>query len=356
MPENSTYTEKDQSFSRIIHGKHADIFLLKNKNDWQAGISNYGARWISMDIPGPKGKAINVIAGFGNAEAYTKPSAAYYGATIGRYANRIAKSKFSLQGKEYHLAANNEKNHLHGGYKGFHDLIWTIAAFSGNSILFTYLSPDGEEGYPGNLEVFVRYTLTDANEMKIEFTATTDQTTIVNLTNHAYFNLNGPGNADILKHLLTINADSYTPIDETLIPVGTIHSVKETAFDFQQPTSIGARINEADPQLIYGNGYDHNFIIHKQYGSFGNVATAEGEISKIKMDVLSTEPGLHFYTGNFMDGSNILSNGNKDNFRAAFCLETQHFPDSPNKEKFPSTVLKPGDVYESTTVFRFSNG
>jgi aldose 1-epimerase len=356
MPENSAYTEKDQSFSRIIHGKQADIFLLKNKNDWQAGISNYGARWISMDMPGPQGKAINIIAGLGNAEAYTKPSAAYYGATIGRYANRIAKSKFSLQGKEYHLAANNEKNHLHGGYQGFHDVIWTIAAFSGNSILFTYLSPDGEEGYPGNLEVFVRYTLTDANEMKIEFTATTDQTTIVNLTNHAYFNLNGPGNADILNHLLTINADSYTPIDEALIPVGTISSVKETAFDFQRPTSIGARINEADPQLIYGNGYDHNFIIHKQYGSFGNAATVQGEISKIKMEVLSTEPGVHFYTGNFMDGSNILSNGNKDNFRTAFCLETQHFPDSPNKEKFPSTVLKPGDVYESTTVFRFSNG
>jgi len=355
MPGTRSYTETDRSFSKTIHGKHADIFVLKNKNDWQAGISNYGARWISMDIPRSKGKPLNVIAGFDNAGAYTKSSAAYYGATIGRYANRIAKGKFSLHDKEYILDTNNGNNHLHGGHKGFHNVMWNIAAYSGNSILFTYVSPNGEEGYPGNLEVFVRYTLTDANEMKIEFTATTDQTTIVNLTNHAYFNLNGAGNGDILKHLLTINADSYTPIDQTLIPFGTIAPVKESPFDFQQPTTIGARINEADPQLIYGNGYDHNYIIHKQYGSFGNVATVQGDISKIKMEVLSTEPGVHFYTGNFMDGTNVVSNGNKDDFRTAFCLETQHFPDSPNKEKFPSTMLKPGDVYESTTVFRFSN-
>jgi aldose 1-epimerase len=356
MPGSPIFTEKDKSFSKTIHGKHTDIFLLKNKNDWQAGISNYGARWISMEVPDSKGKLINVIAGFNNAEAYTKSSAAYYGATVGRYANRIAKGKFSLQDKKYVLDTNNGSNHLHGGHKGFHNVIWNIAAYSGNSILFTYLSPDGEEGYPGNLEVFVRYTLTDANEMKIEFTATTDKTTIVNLTNHAYFNLNGAGNGDILNHLLTINADFYTPIDETLIPVGTIATVKETPFDFTRPISIGARINQADQQLIYGNGYDHNFALHKQYGNFGIAATVQGDISKIKMEVLTTEPGLHFYTGNFMDGSNILSNGNKDNFRTAFCLETQHFPDSPNKEKFPSTTLKPGDVYESATVFRFSNG
>jgi aldose 1-epimerase len=334
---------------------NTSFFILKNKNGLQATISNYGARWVSMWMPDQKGQSINIIAGFDDIEAYKAPSAVYYGATIGRYANRIEKGIFTLNEKEYLLDTNNGTNHLHGGNKGFHAVVWNVEAMNDNSILLKYLSPDGEEGYPGNLTVFVKYTLTDGDEMVITFTATTDRPTIINLTNHAYFNLNGAGSSDILDHILIIRTDRYTPINERLIPVGNFASVLETPFDFREPMRIGERINENDPQLIYAGGYDHNYIINREDDGLVVVASVTGDLTKIKMDVITTEPGLHFYTGNFMDGSNMLSNGIKDNYRTAFCLETQHFPDSPNKENFPSTILKPGNVYESTTVFRFSN-
>jgi aldose 1-epimerase len=333
----------------------AAAIILKNSNNLQASISPYGARWVSMYVPDRHGNLVNVVAGFDTIEAYKAPSAAYYGASIGRYANRIAKGAFTLEGKKHVLAVNNGVNHLHGGNKGFNSVIWNIEESSDDSVLLKYISPDGEEGYPGNLTVLVRYTLTEMDAMKIEFTATTDRTTIVNLTNHAYFNLNGAGNGDISNHLLMINADQYTPIDKTLIPLGGIDSVQGTPFDFRQSARIVDRINENDLQLKFGGGYDHNFIINKEEDGLTLAAIVKADISKIKMDVLTIEPGLHFYSGNFMDGSNILSNGTKDNYRTAFCLETQHFPDSPNKEHFPSTVLLPGDTYQSTTVFRFSN-
>jgi aldose 1-epimerase len=355
MPLHPPISEKKISFAQSIDGKLADLFILKNKNGLQAGISNYGARWISMLVPDQNGNSINIVAGFDTIDAYMNPSAAYYGATIGRYANRIANGTFILENKEYRLATNNGSNHLHGGNKGFHNVVWDVAAINRNSLLLKYFSPDEEEGYPGNLEVFVRYTLTDTDELKIEFTASTDKPTIINLANHAYFNLNGAGNGDILNHIIHINADRYTPINKNLIPTGSMDAVQNTPFDFREPVSPGSRINDTDPQLIYGNGYDHSFVLNKEEDSLGIAATAKGDLTGIKMEVRTTEPALHLYTGNFMDGSNILSNGSVDTFRTAFCMETQHFPDSPNNKNFPSTILMPGIVYQSITVFRFSN-
>jgi aldose 1-epimerase len=276
----------------------------------------------------------------------------YYGATIGRYANRIANGTFSLQDKNYLLETNNGINHLHGGEKGFHNIVWDVEVQSKNSITFKYLSPDGEEGYPGNVAVFVTYTLTDDNEMAIEFKATTDRATIINLTNHAYFNLNGIGN--INDHTLYINADNYTPVNEHLISTGNIETVSDTPFDFRQPKKIGSDINNDNEQLKYGKGFDHNFVLNKKNDECSLAASATGDISNIKMNVFTTEPGIQLYTGNFMDGSNILANGSSDDFRTAFCLETQHFPDSPNKNNFPSTILTPGNTYKSRTVFCFS--
>ncbi|HMG81532.1 MAG TPA: aldose epimerase family protein [Ferruginibacter sp.] len=353
MQANSYVFENPAAFQKSIDSKNTDLFILKNKNGLQAAISNYGARWVSMFVPDAKKDLINVIAGFNAIEPYQKPSAAYYGATIGRYANRIANGRFTLEGKEYIVDKNNGPNHLHGGKKGFNHVVWEAVSTEENTMLLKYLSPDGEEGYPGNLEVTVRYTLTDDNEMTIAFTATTDQTTVINVTNHAYFNLNGAGNIE--DHTLCINADYYTPINKNLIPIGSIASVIDTPFDFRQPKKIGDAIQD-DFQLRYGHGYDHNFILNKKNDELSLAATAQGNISKIKMDVITTEPGMQFYSGNFMDGSNILANGTTDDRRTAFCLETQHFPDSPNQKNFPSTTLLPGDMYQSTTIFRFFAG
>jgi len=353
MQESPIVFEKSRSFQKTINGKQTNLFRLQNKNNFQAHICNYGARWIDMYVPDKMEKLINVVAGFDAIETHQTPSTSYYGATIGRYANRIADGIFTLRDKEYILDTNNGINHLHGGNKGFHNAVWDIESINENSISLKYLSPDGEEGYPGNLEVFVRYILTDENEMVIEFTATTDQLTVINLTNHAYFNLNGGGN--INDHILSINADYYTPINKHLIPIGSVATVSNTPFDFRQPTKISEHINEDNFQLKYGNGYDHNFILNKKNNELALAASVKGDLSKIKMDVLTTEPGLQFYSGNFMDGRNVLNNGSADDHRTAFCLETQHFPDSPNKENFPSTILRPGDTYQSSTVFRFSN-
>jgi aldose 1-epimerase len=349
MKDSSIVFEKDTAFQKSAG--QPDLFIIKNKNGLRAAISNYGARWINMFVLDHEGELINIIPCFDTIKAYQKPSAAYYGAIVGRYANRIANGVFTLQNKEYTVVKNNGTNHLHGGTKGFNDMLWDMVATDENTVVLKYLSPNGEEGYPGNLDVAVRYTLTDENEMKIEFTATTDQTTVINLTNHAYFNLNGAGNIE--EHALYINANYYTPINKNLIPIGSIASVIDTPFDFRQPKKISKDIQDDDFQLRYGHGYDHNFILNKKNKELSLAATAEGNISKIKMDVVTTEPGMQFYSGNFMDGSNILADGSRDDRRTAFCLETQHFPDSPNQKNFPSTTLMPSDIFQSTTIFRF---
>jgi aldose 1-epimerase len=348
---NRAITLVKHPFQKNIDGKQTLFFILKNKKGAYAAISNYGARWVSMFVPDKKQQFINVIAGFDTIDIYQQPSATYYGATVGRYANRIAAGIFAIAGKEYILAKNNGSNHLHGGNKGFNTVVWDVIATDKNAVTFKYLSPDGEEGYPGNLVVFVTYTLTDDNEMNISFTATTDKETIINLTNHAYFNLNGAGNID--DHMLSINADFYTPINKNLIPTGNVAPVSDTPFDFRNAKKIGDAIHSDDLQISYGKGYDHNFILNKLNNELSFAASAKGNISEIKMDVLTTEPGLQFYSGNFMNGSNILTNGTPDDRRTAFCLETQHFPDSPNKENFPTTILKPRDIFSSTTIFRF---
>jgi aldose 1-epimerase len=292
--------------------------------------------------------------GFANVEEYTEGSDTFFGATIGRYGNRIAKGKFTLEGKQYTLATNNDANHLHGGNKGFSRVVWDARQVDDKTLELTYVSKDMEEGYPGNLTTKVTYTLTDDNELKINYQATTDKNTHVNLTNHTYFNLNGEGSGDVLGHTLQIDAGSYNPVDSTLIPT-SIETVEGTPFDFRQATTIGARIKDQHEQLKYGNGYDHNYVLNANAGKeLKKVATVTGEKSGITMEVHTQEPGLQFYSGNFMDASHTLKNGSKDDFRSAFCLETQHFPDTPNQPAFPSTVLKPGQTYNTTTIYKFS--
>jgi aldose 1-epimerase len=275
----------------------------------------------------------------------------YFGATIGRYGNRIAKGKFTLDGKEYTLPANNGPNTLHGGKKGFQDVVWDAKQLNDSTLELSYVSPDMEEGFPGNLNVKVTMAITSGNELTFDYEATTDKKTVVNLTNHAFFNLNGEGSGEINDHILQINADKYTPVDSTLIPLGTNEPVDSTPFDFRKPTAIGARINADNQQLKNGMGYDHNFVLNGT--GMKHAATATGNKSGIVMQVYTAEPGLQFYSGNFMKGKNSFKNGGKDNFRTAFCLETQHFPDSPNQPSFPSTVLEPGKTYKTRSVYKF---
>ncbi|MGZ5246546.1 MAG: aldose epimerase family protein, partial [Flavitalea sp.] len=301
------------------------------------------------------GKMVDVIVGFDSVSTFKNSSEAYFGATIGRYGNRIAKGKFTLDGKEYTLATNNGTNHLHGGKKGFQDVVWD-AKQAGDSILeLSYLSKDMEEGYPGNLTVKVTYNLTSNNELKIDYTATTDKKTVVNLTNHAFFNLNGFRSGSINNHILQINADRYTPVDSTLIPTGKLESVENTAFDFRKPTVIETNLAMSGEQIQNGKGFDHNFVLNAA-GADGmhNAATIQGDKTGIVMEVLTREPGLQFYGGNFMQSKNVMKGGVADDFRTAFCLETQHFPDSPNQPSFPSTVLEPEKTYQTTSIYRFS--
>ncbi|MCU7547920.1 galactose mutarotase [Chitinophagaceae bacterium LB-8] len=341
------------AFNHSIDGKRIQLFHLK-KGDIEAAVTNYGAKLVSLAAPDKEGNRLDVNIGFSDLDQYFNVKDAYYGATVGRYANRIAFGKFSLNGKEYTLATNNGPNHLHGGIKGFDDVVWDAEQKDEATVVFNYLSKDGEEGYPGNLQIKVTYHLTDQNELQLHFEAETDQTTIINLTNHAYFNLNGQGSGTILNHLLQINADHYTPIDETSIPFGTIESVEGTPFDFRQPTVIGARINNEHEQLKNGSGYDHNFALNQENGGLTFAAAAIGDKSGIKLEVFTTEPGIQLYTGNFMPGKNKFPNGATDDKRTAFCLETQHFPDSPNKPNFPTTTLNPGEKFDSQTIFRLT--
>ncbi len=343
-----------KNFEATIDGKQTDLYVLKNHNGMEAAITNYGGRVVSLLVPDENGKMTDVVVGFNSVQAYESSTEPYFGATIGRFGNRIANGKFTLDGKQYELFKNNGPNTLHGGKKGFQAVVWDANQLNDSTLQLHYVSKDMEENFPGNLDVTVTYSLTGDNGFKCEYKATTDKKTVVNLTNHAFFNLNGEGSGTILNHTVQINADKYTPVDSTLIPTGKIEPVAGTPLDFTKPTTIGERINDNNEQLKFGKGYDHNFILNKSGDSLNHAATVVGDRSGIVMDIYTEEPGLQFYSGNFMQGKNTFKAGSKDDFRTAFAMETQHFPDSPNEPSFPSTVLKPGETYHTETVYKFS--
>jgi aldose 1-epimerase len=339
-------------------GTPIETVTLKNKNGIELTAMSYGGIIMSLKVPDRAGHLADIVLGFDKPESYwADPPPPFFGAIIGRYGNRIAKGKFTLDGKAYTLATNNGPNSLHGGNKGFDKQLWTITTKDspeGSSAIFTRTSPDGEEGYPGTLQARVTYTLTDKNELIIDYHATTDKATPVNLTQHTYWNLAGAGSGDILGDVLTINADRYTPVDETLIPTGELASVAGTPFDFRQPTPIGARIDQNNDQLKKGPGYDHNWVLNRKGSGLEFAARLTDPKSGRTLEISTTEPGLQFYSGNFLDGTYKGKGGAVYGKRSALCLETQHFPDSPNQPKFPSTILQPGKSYDSRTVFTFS--
>ena len=348
-----TYKLPDSTgFEQTIDGKKTHLYILKNKNGAEAAITNFGGRLVSLLVPDKTGKMVDVIEGAGSIDDYKKVASAYFGAIIGRYGNRIGKGQFTLEGKEYNLFKNNGPNTLHGGKFGYDHAIWDAKQVDSSTLILTYLSKDMEEGFPGNLDIKVTYQLTDDNGVKIDYEAATDKPTVVNLTNHSYFNLNGAGSGTILNHSVQIFADNYTPVDSTLIPTGKIDPVKGTPFDFAKPETIGARIEDKDQQLINGKGYDHNFVLN-QHADTVPVAIIKGDKTGIEMDIYTSEPGIQFYSGNFMDSKNTMKYGNKNDHRTAFAMETQHFPDSPNQPNFPSTELKPGQVYKTYTEYKF---
>src|SRR6185369_1860167 len=332
-------------------------YTLRNSHGVETQITNYGGIVVSLKVPDRNGKFADVVLGLPTAQDYMNKNDPYLGAIIGRYGNRIAKGRFTLNGVEYKLAVNNGENHLHGGIKGFDKVVWTgrkIRTKDGPAVVLTYLSKDGEEGYPGNLNVRVVYTLTEKNELKIDYSATTDKDTVINLTQHSYFNLAGEGNGDILNHQLTLKANRFLPTDATSIPTGELRSVGGSPFDFVTPHAIGERINQNDQQLQFGNGYDHNWIVNGKPGRLRVAAEVYEPTSGRLMQVWTTEPGIQFYTGNFLDGTLTGKSGKPYARRSGFCLETQHYPDSPNQPTFPTTTLKKGAVYKSTTIYRFS--
>jgi aldose 1-epimerase len=347
---------KKESFGKTADGQSVELYTLTNANGIEAKIMTYGGIVVSLRVPDRNDKLDDVVLGFDTLDGYLKAHS-NFGAIIGRYGNRIGKARFALNGVEYKLAANNGENHLHGGIRGFDKVVWAAKpaeAKGGVGLELTYRSPDGEEGYPGNLSAKVVYTLTNNNELTIDYFATTDKDTVVNLTNHSYFSLAGPGGGDILSHRVMINADRFTPVDAGLIPTGELRSVKNTPFDFTQLTAIGARINGDDQQLKFGRGYDHTFVLNGKMGTLRQAVKVLEPTTGRVMEVWTTEPGVQFYTGNFLDGSLTGKGGKVFKQRYGFCLETQHFPDSPNKPDFPSTVLKKGSRYQTTTVYRFS--
>ena len=342
-----------KAFQQTIDGKPTNLYVLKNQNNMQLALTNFGGRFVSLLVPNKEGKLTDVIIGFDNLDSFkNNMEEPYFGATIGRYGNRIAKGKFKLDGKEYNLAINNIPNALHGGKKGFHYVVFDAKQLGDSALELSYASKDLEEGYPGNLKVKVTYTVTYNNEIRMDYEAATDKKTVVNLTNHAYFNLNGSGT--ILNHTMLVNAATYLPVDSTLIPTGKAETVTKTPFDFTNPTTIGARINDANEQLKNGKGYDHNYVLNANKGT-GYILAADvvGDKSGIELQVLTNEPGLQFYSGNFMTGKNKCKYGTTDSLRSAFCLETQHYPDSPNQPQFPTTTLEVGKLYKTTSFYKF---
>lgn len=344
---------KPADFQTELNGKKTDLFVLHNENGIKVAITNYGGRIVSWMAPDRNGNFDDVVLGFDSIEGYLNANAVYHGALIGRYGNRIADGRFRLDGREYSLATNNGPNHLHGGPGGFHNVVWEAKKLDDRHLRLEYYSEDGEEGYPGNLQVQVLYVLTDSNELKIDYTAATDRPTVVNLTNHAYYNLGGTATGTINDHLLTIKADSYTPVDSTLIPTGETAPVENTPLDFREPIPIGERVDADHVQLEHGNGYDHNFVLNKQEeGTLTLAARVVDPVSKRQLEIMTTEPGIQFYGGNFMDGSDIGKKGEPYEFRTAFALEPQHYPDSPNRPSFPSAVLRPDEIYHTLSIYR----
>jgi aldose 1-epimerase len=356
--EAYTYPDsiKKSNFQAVINGQKTRLFELKNKNGLKAVFTNYGQRLVALYIPDKEGNFEDVVLGFPTLDKYCTAKEKYFGATIGRYANRIANGSFVIDSITYKLAQNNGKNHLHGGIKGFESVVWEAHQISDQEIEFDRISPDGEEGYPGNLMVKVHYSLSDDNALKIDYYASTDKKTPVNLTHHSFFNLAGAGNGNVEDHKLLLNADYYTPVNKNLIPTGEMKKVEGTPFDFTSPKKIGENINDNNLQLEYAKGYDQNFVLNsKPKNANGLVLAAkvlEPRSGRI-MEVFTNEPGIQFYTGNFLDGKTKGKGGKIYPFRGAFCLETQHFSDSPNHKNFPNTILCPGDIYHSTCVYQF---
>jgi len=353
-PKQSKTIILKTAFGELADGTPVELYTLKNANQVEAQITNYGGIIVALKVPDQAGNLADVTLGFENLEGYLSGHP-YFGAIIGRYGNRIGKGCFSLDGVEYTLAQNNNGNHLHGGLQGFDKVVWKaqiIDTENGQVLQLNYVSQDGEEGYPGTLDVTVTYTLTAENALRIDYQATTDKKTVVNLTNHAYFNLRETG--DILGHQIQINADRFTPVDAGLIPTGELRPVAGTPFDFRQMKVIGEDIHAEDEQIKNGNGYDHNFVLNPTDNELNFAAKVVESTTGRILEVFTSEPGLQFYTGNFLDGTLTGKNGVVYAHRTGFCLETQHFPDSPNKPEFPSTVLAPGEVYQSTTVYKFS--
>lgn len=346
---------EQKPYGKLADGTEVMLFTLKNAKGTEAQIINYGGIVVSLKVRDRAGKLGDVVLGYDKLDDYVKETP-YFGCLVGRYGNRIGKGKFLLNGQTYTLATNNGPNHLHGGIKGFDKVVWTAAVKDGKknpAVTLKYVSKDGEEGFPGTLSVTAVYTLTEQNELRLDYTATTDKATICNLTHHSYFNLAGEG--DVLKHEVRILADCFTPVDATLIPTGEIRPVDGTPFDFRKSTAIGARVNDKDEQIKFGGGYDHNWVIKKKSaGSLGLMARVYEPTSGRVMEVLSTEPGLQFYGGNFLDGKLIGKGGKAYQYRTGFCMEPQHYPDSPNRPEFPSVVLTPGQVYKNTIIYRFS--
>jgi aldose 1-epimerase len=343
-----------EPFGATPDGQAVDIYTLRNQSGVEARIMTYGGIVVSLKVPDKNGKLGDVVLGYDNLDAYVKNSP-YFGALIGRYGNRIARGHFTLDGTAYTLATNNYPNALHGGPKGFDKRVWSASTHDtsdGQQLILNYLSKDGEEGYPGNLKVTATYTLMRDNALRLEYEATTDKDTVINLTQHSYFNLSGQG--DILNHRVEILADRFTPVDATLIPTGVLQPVENTPFDFRTPTAIGARIGQDDEQLKFGGGYDHNWVIKKELGQLELMARVTDPASGRILEVLSTEPGLQFYSGNFLDGTLTGKGGWVYQHRAALTMEPQHYPDSPNQPNFPSTELKPGQVYHNTIIYRFA--
>jgi aldose 1-epimerase len=360
LPSMHSYaagTIEKQAFGKTPEGTEVSQYTLTNANKVEVKIITYGGIITSVRVPDRDGNMANVVLGFSNLDDYLTKSP-YFGSITGRYANRIAKGKFTLDDKEYTLATNNAPNSLHGGVKGFDKQVWDAKDVTGNdgpSLELSRVSPDGEEGYPGNLTVKVTYTLTDDNELRMDYSATTDKTTVVNLTNHSYFNLAGNGSGPVYDQILMVDADKFTPVDETLIPTGELASVEGTPFDFRVPKPISAGIRSSDAQMILGRGYDHNFVLNRKDNTSMMLAARLYEPhSGRTLEVLTMEPGLQVYTGNFLDGTIVGSSGGMYRQGEGICLETQHFPDSPNQADFPSTVLKPGDTYSTSTIYKFT--
>jgi len=342
-------------FGKTADGEVVDVYTLVNANGMRVRIMTYGAILLLLEVPDKKGRLADIVLGHDTLDEYLAGHP-YFGAIVGRCGNRIGKGKFTLDGVDYQLATNNGENHLHGGIKGFDKVVWGSKEVSGDGevgVKLNYVSADGEEGYPGNLSCGVTYTLTNDDELRIAYEATTDKATPLNLTHHSYFNLAGHAWGEILNHELMLVADRFTPVDSGLIPTGELRSVKGTPMDFTRSTKIGSRITEDDEQLKFGGGYDHNFVLSSGGGELTLAARVHERLSGRVMEIYTTEPGIQFYSGNFLDGTNVGKGGNIYNYRNGFCLETQHFPDSPNKPEFPSVILRPGEKMKSLTVYKF---